>query len=273
MPIDLSKIQSRLDSLQRKSPKEKKDTKAIKFSPAMGKNYIVRIVPSKLDAGNPFQEVKFHNSQNLGIRYPLLVLPENDPIEKVAIEFRRSTDPTEKTLGKEISPKLRIFIPVIVRGEEDLGVRLYEFGPELYKSLLNDLLDPQNGDVTDPKNGIDFKVTTEEAPLGGGGTYPKATWKLQRLSSVLSDDPKQIENWLTNQPDFTDLYEYKSIEELREILMSKLNRMKQTETDNDAITNVVNVATTSTPAPKTATTTTVSAPASDADDFDKLFEE
>lgn len=272
MPIDLSKIQSRLDSLQKKNT-PKVDYKALKWSPEKGKNYLVRIVPSKYDPSNPFTELKVHNSNSLGIRYTILVLPENDPIENVAINLRRSADPLEKQLGKDLSPKLRILIPVIVRGEEDKGVRLHEFGTEVYKSLLSDLTDPQNGDVTDPKTGIDFKVTTEEAPLGGGGTYPKATWKLQRLSSELSKDAAQITKWLEEQPNPNELYEYKTIEELRELLVAKLNRMKQAETDTDAVDGSTKVAAAITNKPATATSVAQPALESDADDFDKLFEE
>ena len=42
---------------------------------------------------------------------------------------------------------MRIFAQVIVRGEEDKGVRLWEFGKNIYQSLLSLADDPDYGDL------------------------------------------------------------------------------------------------------------------------------
>jgi hypothetical protein len=55
---------------------------------------------------------------------------------------------------------MRVFAPVIVRGEEEKGVRLWEFGKEVYQSLLSLAADEEVGDFTDIMEGRDMKIET-----------------------------------------------------------------------------------------------------------------
>ena len=60
-------------------------------------------------------------------------------------------DTTNWQLAKKLDPKMRVFAPVIVRGEEDKGVRPWEFGKEIYMQLLGIAEDEDYGDFTDIK--------------------------------------------------------------------------------------------------------------------------
>jgi len=55
-------------------------------------------------------------------------------------------------------PKLRTFAPVVVRGEEDMGVRFYSFGKTVYQALLTYINDPDYGDITHIETGRDIVV-------------------------------------------------------------------------------------------------------------------
>ena len=55
---------------------------------------------------------------------------------------------------------MRIFAPVIVRGEEEKGVRLWEFGKEVYQDFLNMATDDEIGDYTDIVAGRDYNAMT-----------------------------------------------------------------------------------------------------------------
>jgi hypothetical protein len=261
MPIDLSRIQSTLDALQKNNSREKVDFKKVLWSPVKGKEYKVRMLPSKYDPTFPFFVIKFHDG--LGVKYSVRVLPENDPILIAAAELRKSADPVSVQIGKDLKVKQSIFVPVIVRGEEELGVRLYKFSKTLYASLLADAADTENnGDIFDPKTGSDFKVTTIEKPLGDGkSTYLEATWKIMRNSSELSKDPAKITEWLENQPNPDELYEYKTADELKELLFAMVNRKGQDEPDTAS----------SVPAQMQVPAPTQPAE-SEADIFAKLFE-
>ena len=53
---------------------------------------------------------------------------EKDPIALFAKKLREEYSKENYLLAKKLDAKTRIFAPVIVRGEEDKGVRLWQFG-------------------------------------------------------------------------------------------------------------------------------------------------
>ena len=61
--------------------------------------------------------------------------------------------PTPANLAKDLSPRQRFFTPVLVRGEEAEGVRVWGFGKEAYTALLQLVLNEEYGDITDVVDG------------------------------------------------------------------------------------------------------------------------
>jgi hypothetical protein len=128
---------------------------------------------------------------------------------------------------------MRVFAPVIIRGEEDKGVRLWEFGKEIYLQLLGLAEDEDYGDFTDVHEGFDFTV---EAVMGdiGGRQGLKSSIRPKRKTSPLSEDAKQIENWLENQPNILELQEKfkKTFDELKMILQNFLDPEEEVMDEN-----------------------------------------
>ena len=62
-------------------------------------------------------------------------------------------------LAKDLSPRQRFFSPVMVRTEEDQGIRIWGYGKTAYESLLNLVLNPEYGDITDVDDGTDLTLT------------------------------------------------------------------------------------------------------------------
>ena len=147
--MDLALLKQKLGNLnapQKSGGKtyEKIDYTKVFWKPQVG-NHTIRIVPSKFNKQNPFREVYFHYGFAKG---PILALNnwgEADPIMEFAAKLRQSKDRDNWALAKKLDPKMRVFVPVIVRGEEHLGVRLWEFGKEVYKSLLGFAADEDYG--------------------------------------------------------------------------------------------------------------------------------
>ena len=65
-------------------------------------------------------------------------------------------------MAKKLYPKMRVYAPVVVRGEESEGVRIWSFGKLVYQALLSLMMDEDYGDITDLKTGTDIKVKTAE---------------------------------------------------------------------------------------------------------------
>ena len=133
-------------------------------------------------------------------------------------------------LAKKLYPKMRCYAPVIVRGEEDKGVQLWGFGKMVYQSLLNIMLDEDYGDITDPADGRDIKVSCSKQP---GKKWAMTKVRPRGKESKLSTDTDQASNWLNNIPSLDDIYTCKSYDELAKIVNDWLNEDDESS-DGDA---------------------------------------
>ena len=223
--MDLNLIKNKLSALQSSGQKkEKVDYTLTQWKPKGEGKYTIRVVPSKLDKQNPFKEVLVHYGFAKFPIYALTNWGEKDPIVEFAKQLRGTNDRDNWSLAKKLDPKMRIFAPIIVRGEEDKGVRLWEFGKEIYLQLLGLAEDEDYGDFTDINEGFDF---TLEAIMGdiGGRQGLKSSIRPKRKTSVLSEDISQIETWLEDQPDILEMQSKfkKSFDDLKAVLTNFLN--------------------------------------------------
>ena len=174
---------------------------------------------------------------------------------------------------------MRVFAPVIIRGEEDKGVRLWEFGKEIYMQLLGIADDEDYGDFTDINEGRDFTLETVTGDIGGRQGL-KSSIRVKPKTSKLGDDKEDIKTWLSEQPDILELQRKTDFDKLKEILQNFLNPEDAVEVEEE-----VTVSANDLPwkddevvvkaAPKKESNYTLKTPAkaSKADKFDALFEE
>ena len=229
--MDLNKIKSRLDNLnQAAKPKqtEKKDYTLVYWKPKAEGKYQIRFVPSKINKDNPFQEVFMHYGVG---KYPIVALTnwgEDDPIVDFTKKLRKSSESENWRLAKQLDPKMRVFAPVIVRGEEDKGVRLFEFSKTIYMELLSIADDEDYGDFTDINQGFDFVVNAtkvQDRPGFALSVRPKPK------QTPLSSDASQITTWLENQPILLEeRYKY-TYEKLKEELQNFISGGEEKEDD------------------------------------------
>ena len=229
--MDLNKIKSRLDNLNQASkPKqtEKKDYTLVYWKPKAEGKYQIRFVPSKINKDNPFQEIFMHYGVG---KYPIVALTnwgEDDPIVDFTKKLRKSSESENWRLAKQLDPKMRVFAPVIVRGEEDKGVRLFEFSKTIYMELLSIADDEDYGDFTDINQGFDFVVNAtkvQDRPGFALSVRPKPK------QTPLSSDASQITTWLENQPILLEeRYKY-TYDKLKEELQNFISGGEEKEDD------------------------------------------
>ena len=82
------------------------------------------------------------------------------------------------------------------------------------------MLDEDYGDITDPIEGRDVRVSCTKNP---GQQWATTDVRPRGKDSPLSEDSSQSKQWLDNIPDVNDLFELKSYEELENIINSWLN--------------------------------------------------
>jgi len=229
--MDLNKIKSRLDNLNQASkPKntEKKDYTLVYWKPKAEGKYQIRFVPSKINKDNPFQEIFMHYGVG---KYPIVALTnwgEDDPIVDFTKKLRKSSESENWRLAKQLDPKMRVFAPVIVRGEEDKGVRLFEFSKTIYMELLSIADDEDYGDFTDVAEGFDFVVNASKVQDRPGFAL---SLRPKPKQSQLSSDASQITTWLENQPILLEeRYKY-TYDKLKEELQNFISGGEEKEDD------------------------------------------
>jgi len=216
--MDLSLLKQKLDGLQQKSNSsgQKTDYTTIFWRPTVGKQQ-VRIVPSAYNSSNPFKELKFY----YGITNKVMISPlnfgEKDPIYLFAQKLREEYNKENYILAKKLDAKTRIFAPVIVRGEEDKGVRLWQFGKQVYEELLALAVDEEIGDYTDVSGGRDLTVETV-GPESTGTPYNKSSVRVRLKTSALSEDSSKVQEWLKTQPNPEELFKRYSFDEMKSAL-------------------------------------------------------
>ena len=272
--MDLNLVKQKLAAAQNKGQqREKIDYSKIFFKPKAGK-YQVRILPNKYDKSWPIREVQFHYGFAKG---PILALSnwqEADPIADFAKNLRKSSDKEDWQLANKISPKSRFFAAVLVRGEEHLGARLWEFGKLTHDQLLGIAADDDYGDFTDITDGRDFTIeATEDMVAGRKGI--KCTLRPKVKSTPISEDAALVEKVLEEQPDILAINRKYSYDQLKEVLTKWLNPEDESTSETPSAPKVESnddfIAEMNKPVTPAYSLETAPAKTSNADKFNDLF--
>lgn len=230
--MDISLLKKRLATLQNPKGQSKEKSQTI-WRPGIGK-HSVRIVPSVYDRSNPFKEMYLYYEISNRMMPALSNWSEADPILEFTKKLRQSSEKENWQLAKKLEPKMRVFVPVIVRGEEDKGVRLWEFGKQVYMDLLAIAEDEDVGDFTDPIEGRDLTVETQGKETTGL-MYNTSTVRIRTKITPLSDNAEQVKVWLNTQPNPMELFKKFSYDEMKSALLTYLNPEEEIKEQADAV--------------------------------------
>ena len=219
--MDLNQIKQKLESLQTQTNSNKGGGKSLFWKPSIGKQQ-VRIVPNKYNKSFPFTEMMFY----YGIGQRVMASPmnwgEKDPIQEFTKQLRDSGDKENWYLAKKLDAKTRIFAPVVVRGEEAEGVKLWQFGKEVYQEFLNMAADEEIGDFTDVAQGRDIKLTTV-GPEVTGTPYNKTSIGPSLKVTPLSTDEAVVNSLLDDQADPMKVFKPLGYDEMKTALQEWLS--------------------------------------------------
>lgn len=238
MGLDFNLVKQRIAEKTKKGNGsfEKTDFKKIFWKPQEG-DQTIRIVPAIWNRDYPIKNVFFHDN---GIFkktiYTLGNWGEKDPV----IEFRKKLyagDDDDKDFAKKIKLKQRFFVPVIVRGEESKGVRLWEFGSQTEQKLLAILGKQKLGDITDVVEGRDLEIEGYTEVMQQGKKqieYVAVNILPDSVKSELSEDSNLVEKWLKEQKDPLEIYKKYTYKEIADMFNKWLNPEEETEPQTPA---------------------------------------
>jgi hypothetical protein len=220
MSINMELMKAKLATLRGEGTGEK----SVWFKPAEG-DQDIRIVPTS--DGDPLKEVHFHynvGDHRGGIVCPKRNFGENCPICEFASSLWRDgvdkNDEETKKLAKSLFVRARYFSPVLLRGREDEGIKVYGYGKRAYENLLGYILDPDYGDITDPLEGTDISLTYTKPTQPGA--YPQTNLKMRRNTSSLLESTEAIPALLDSLPDIDALFERHTPQQIDAILDEQL---------------------------------------------------
>lgn len=247
MPVDIEAIKKKLAQL---NGQKGGDFAKNWWKPKNVGTYMVRIVPWQDSNGQPFKEIWYY--KGIGRKtasgygpFPVPTLAQYkkpDPIQELINTLRKedqdSGNESNKEFLKKLYPKLTVVVPVIVRGEEDMGVRLWAITDikKLYQQLLGYFVDPQvledTADYTDVSVGFDIKVTVVQSDrMFLNKPVNDILVELARKTSPLSKDEKQVKAWLSAIPKIEEIDPTPSFEDLKKRLNDWMADMATEEAD------------------------------------------
>lgn len=219
MAYNLDAIKQKIADLNggRKPGDKKNDRpKLTWFKPKLGPNdspnvYEIRFLPYTDANGQPFQEVSYYDNKDLSEHR--LVAPAQfgmeDPIFELLDELRKEGTRESWRLLGTLRPKDRFYAPILVRGEEDKGVQIWELNSKILKDIYSILAHPDyaDEDMMDPENGFDFRLTVTDS----GQKFGKFTVKIydiqpRRKSSPIASTKKARDEIVNSVPALEDYF-------------------------------------------------------------------
>ena len=227
--MDLDVIKQRLSALEKTGNTNNGERKQLFWKPEVGKQTI-RIVPSKFNPKMPFTEMLFYYGIGTNVMPSRTNYSDDDgetlkdPIIEFTKQLRQTSESENWKLAKKLDPKVRYFAPIIVRGMEDEGVKIWQFGKELYETFLQLAVDEEVGDYTDVVSGRDIKLVTV-GPEVTGTKYNRTTASPSMKVTPLSEDASQVKTWMEDQVNPKDLFKNRieEYDQTKQYLASWLN--------------------------------------------------
>jgi len=229
--MSLDKIKAKLEALKQQSQGsgEKKEFSNLLWKPSPGKQ-VIRILPN-IPLGfmeKPFVPIDFY--YNFGKAYQMS--PSNFDRPDPVIEYCNGLIPPGpklprdeweivNELKKKLLPQTSIFVPILVRGEEHLGVKFWRFSRKVYQSIAAIFDEDDYADAASLTSGLDFTIEFIPSPDPKDQRQAKTIPTPKRNSSPASEDPAVIK-MINEMPNIYDQFTEPSYDELKNALRAYL---------------------------------------------------
>lgn len=198
--MSLEKLKAKLEAIKaaqtNQSSSGTSSTDGLIWKPQPGKQ-IIRILPNKFtEPGYPFVELYFYydfgktwvSPSSFGEFDPIInycnSLLDGKKVDKE--EFKRI-----KALERKLLPKVRYYVPILVRGDEATGVKFWGFGVQNFQRLGDIFTDDDYGDISELKTGRD--ITVEYIPATKDGEFPKTNILVKPNQTPATEDAEVYE--------------------------------------------------------------------------------
>lgn len=236
MAIDLEKLRALHEELN-KEKKPLQDYTETYVQTPVG-DTMVRILPGK-DGKEFYASTKLHRVKtgqkndsgedqfkNIHCRR---YLGELCPLCDVYYALYKTGIKSDEKRAKDVKPRLRYYLNAVERARKDdkgniVGedkLKILSIGEMLFKKIVNTMMDPDYGDITDFKTGRDFKITKV---IDAG--YPKYDQSAARPVQTPLGTDLEIAKYLESMHDIYALVKLEDYEEVKRIAMEVMPEFK-----------------------------------------------
>lgn len=180
------------------------------FKPQIG-TYNIRFLPYQDANGQPFQEVSYYDNKLLSERR--FVAPaqfgQEDPIFDLLNELRKDHSKKTWRLIGMLRPRERFYAPLLVRGEEDKGVQIWEMNSKILKDIYSILAHPDYAEdnLMDPEVGFDFTLNiTDSGKKWNGYVVKQYDVTVRRKPSPLVKTKKEMDDLVESVPNLEEYF-------------------------------------------------------------------
>lgn len=260
--LDLDRLKNKVARL--KGEKTNSSRTSIFWSPQLPKGkssheYMVYLLPWSDEDNYPFKERWFYyalgnmkdenghslkdkNGRFISAPLTLKQFGESDPVADLISKLWSKEGKEEKEAiqdqedAKNLFATETAYIPVIVKGEESLGVRLWKFSSKkIYERLVELFIKNEKyGVLNDPDNERWLTVSVVEEP----NKKPPMNKRIGAIdpdfsNEPLSEDPEQIKAWLNSIPDLDEALKFQrhDYDSLKDLLVMWTENTEDKEID------------------------------------------
>lgn len=205
MALDIKKMREKLEALKNKGGKI--------WKPQIGSKTKARILPAP--DGDSFKDFHFHYGVGKqSILCPKRNFGEDCPICEFASNLYRQDDEESKEQAKKLFVKQRFYSPIVILGEDPPSTKVWGYPQGVYENLLEKVLNPEYGDITDVSTGTDIEIKYDKT---AGKKYPNTDLEFARKPSSILDTIGEdaVADLLKSMPDFTKLFTRMSTQEVQ----------------------------------------------------------
>ena len=233
MAIDFNKMKQKLNALQGNG--NGNSTQNAFWKPQDGDQTIRIVCP---EDGDPFKQFFFHYNvgKNPGFLCPKKMHGEDCPVCNFAWstynDAKKAGDTETLKFCKTLFAKERFFSPVVVRGDEDQGIKLWGYGKTAYGELIGLVTNPDYGDITDVDGGTDLSINYGKPP---GAQFPVTKITPRRRPSALAETSEDTVRIMDSMPSFTENFNTKTTQEIETMLSEFLNAEAGSSTADNSV--------------------------------------
>lgn len=201
MGIDIKKMLEKKKQLE--TPTGGQSNGSVFWKPEEGDSKIRILCP---EDGDPFKGFYFHYriGEKMSTLCPKKTYGDACPICEHASALYNEGSPEAREEAKKYYAKQRWYSPVLVRGQESEGVKVWGYGKKVYEEFLGLVTNPEYGDITDLEEGTD--LTLSHSKNSGPWPVTKVT-PSRRTSRVCQDmEPEECAEFLKGMPDIDNLF-------------------------------------------------------------------